>query len=130
VDTANAISSRVTRPIGYFHIPVIPEHDAPADYAPFKQLNLHPETRLYLGLINLADGLEGARRRIGLAETAISGFGVGFWCGLGQAGGAAAAGAQPVPEILRRPTPDTVGEVLDLHRAVAELSAVPEGAKP
>jgi hypothetical protein len=127
VDTANAISSRIKRAIGYFHLPVIPKHDTPADYAPFGSLALHPETRLYLGLINLADGVGGAARRIELAETAVSGFGVGFWCGLGRGGSAGRAQA-PVAEILRRPTPDTIGDVLDLHRAVAELGSVHEGA--
>ena len=62
VDTANGLSRRITRPIAYIHIPLIPEHDKPEDYAPFKQLALHPETKLILGLVNLADGLEAPRR--------------------------------------------------------------------
>jgi hypothetical protein len=138
VDTANAISQRIPRPIGYIHIPVIPEHDKPEDYAPFKQLRLHPETKLILGLVNLADGLEGARRRIALAETAVSDFGIATFCGLGHPpaeGGYAAQrqaiGLQPVKSAaaeqapshpgLRRATPETIGDVLDLHRRIAEL---------
>jgi hypothetical protein len=137
VDTANALSSRIRRPIGYIHIPVIPEHDKAEHYAPFKQLRLHPETRLILGLVNLADGLEGAKRRIALAETAVSEFGIAMFCGLGHPSVSGryeaqrqTMGLQPIGSVteqppthpgLRRATQDTIAEVLDLHRRVAEL---------
>jgi hypothetical protein len=138
VDSANEISRRIHRPIAYIHIPVIPEHDKPEDYAPFKTLKLHPETKLFIGLVNLADGLEGARRRIALAETAVSDFGVAMFCGLGHPPVAgdyeaqrremglqtikAGTGAGPSTHPgLRRATPETIGDVLDLHRRVAEL---------
>jgi hypothetical protein len=48
VDAVNALASRVTRPIAYVHIPTIPEHDE-ADFAPLAQLELGPETKLFLG---------------------------------------------------------------------------------
>jgi hypothetical protein len=138
VDTANALSARIRRPIAYVHIPIIPEHDKAEDYAAFGQLRLHPETRLILGLVNLQDGLEGARQRIALAEQVVSDFGIAMFCGLGMPpaeGGfeaqRRALGLQPIrsafpPEApahpgLRRATPETVGEVLDLHRRIAEL---------
>ena len=73
VDAANAILARVTRPVGYIHIPVIPAHGLD-DYAAFKDLQLPPNARLYLGLINIADGLEGAKHRIGMAEKVGIGF--------------------------------------------------------
>jgi hypothetical protein len=120
VDTANALSARIARPIAYFQIPIVPEHDTPEHYAPFKALRLHPETKLNLGLINLADGVEGAKRRIALAETAVKGFGVSFFCGLGMpAAPGATVPAPPIPA-LRRATAETVDEVLELHRQVAE----------
>jgi hypothetical protein len=138
VDTANALSQRIDRPIAYIHIPIIPEHDKLEDYVPFKHLKLHPETKLVLGLINLADGIEGARRRISLAEQVVSDFGVAMFCGLGMPPTAGsfeeqrrALGLQriksdvlaqpPAHPGLRRATPETIGEVLDLHRQVAEL---------
>jgi hypothetical protein len=128
VDTANAVSRRITRPIGYIHLPIIPEHDA-ADFAPLRNLHLQPGTRLYLGLIHVSDGLEGARRRMTAARTVVTDFGVGFFCGLGAAPGrwptamAGAGGADsPAPPKIPRATPDTIGEVLDLHRQVAQLS--------
>jgi hypothetical protein len=124
VDTANLLSEKITRPIAYIHIPIIPEHDKNSDYWPFQNLKLHPETRLNLGLINLSDGIEGARRRIEFATKAggLTDFGVAFYCGLG---GRAAPGApdpqqNPNPR-LRKPNAETLGDVLDLHRKVAEL---------
>jgi hypothetical protein len=121
VETANALSARIARPIAYIQIPIVPEHDAPEHYAPFKALKLHPETRLNLGLINLADGVEGARKRIALAKTAVADFGVSFFCGLGMPPAPGAAPADPPIPALRRATADTIGAVLDLHRKIAEL---------
>jgi hypothetical protein len=124
VDAANAIFDRLTRPVGYVHMPVIPEH-TPEDYAHFKALKLPKGAKLYIGLINLADGVEGARKRIAMAEAVVSDFGVGTFCGLGrpptpQAFGAITHTHPPTPE-LKRATPETIGDVLDLHKAVAEI---------
>ena len=138
VQTANDLARGIKRPIAYVHIPVIPEHDKAEDYAPFKQLKLHAETNLILGLVNLQDGLEGARKRVALAEQVVPNFGIAMFCGMGMPpaeGGfeaqRRALGLQPIksafsPEApthpgLRRATPDNVGEVLNLHRQVAEL---------
>jgi hypothetical protein len=124
VDAANAIISRLNRPVGYLHLPVIPEHTA-ADYAAFRRLELGKGTQLYLGLLNLADGLDGARRRIALAQAAVQDFGVAMFCGLGRAPapGVPLTSNQlhpPVPA-LRRATAETVGDVLDLHKEAATL---------
>lgn len=124
VDTANAILARVTRQVDYIHLPVIPAHRQD-DYAAFKDLALPTGTHLYLGLINIADGVEGAKRRIGMAEKVAPSFGVGSFCGLGRPPAADATGPSshanpPIPE-LRRATPGTIGAVLELHRQVAVL---------
>ena len=124
VDAANAILERVTRRVDYIHLPVIPAHRQ-EDYAAFKDLGLSPDTYLYLGLINIADGIEGAKRRIAMAEKVVPSFGVGSFCGLGRPPAPDATGPSshpnpPIPE-LRRATPDTIGAVLDLHRQVAAL---------
>ena len=84
VDAANAILSRVERPVNYLHIPVIPEH-VQSDYEVLRSLKLGSGTRLYLGLINLADGLDGARRRIAMAEKVVPEFGVAMFCEIGRA---------------------------------------------
>lgn len=124
VDIANAVLRRVTRQIDYLHFPIIPDHGE-ADMAPLKDLALQPATKLYLGLINIAGGVDDARRLIAAAETAVTGFGVAFFCGLGrppssQARGPTAHSHPPIPA-LRRASSDTIADVLDLHRAVAEL---------
>jgi hypothetical protein len=129
VDTANAIVARVHRPIGYIHIPIIPEHDQPEHYAPFKDLRMHEESTLYLGLLNLVDELAGARRRIALAEVAVQRFGIGFYCGLGLPPAALPTGTVPEGQPssaeyhagLQRATPETIVAVLDLHRDAASL---------
>ncbi|HWE75717.1 MAG TPA: hypothetical protein VG328_21335 [Stellaceae bacterium] len=124
VDAANAILERVTRRVDYIHLPVIPEHRQ-EDYTPFKDLALSPDTYLYLGLVNIADGVEGAKRRIAMAEKVVPNFGVGSFCGLGRpplpdASGPTSHSHPPIPE-LTRATPETIGAVLDLHRQVAAL---------
>ena len=120
VDAANAILSRVKREIGYVHIPVIPDHEQ-ADYDVLRELRLPRGAHLYLGLINLADGLEGARRRVNMARKAVPAFGVAMFCGLGRAPATMMAGQTPQPAVpaLRRATPETIDEVLELHKAVA-----------
>jgi hypothetical protein len=124
VDTANAIMSRITRRIGYLHIPVIPEHTA-KDYVCFKRLELPDNATLYLGLLNLADGIEGAKRRIAMAAAAVPDFGISMFCGLGRPSTALARGpsshSKPIVPALRRATSETIGEVLDLHRQAAML---------
>jgi hypothetical protein len=121
VDVANAIVSRVYRPVSYVHIPIIPEHTAD-DFQPLKQLQLRG-AKLYLGLINFADGLDGARKRMALAEEVVSDFGVASFCGLGRP---PAPGVRPTQfhrsspvAAIRRATPETIDAVLDLHRSVA-----------
>ena len=64
-------------------LPVIPAHRQD-DYAAFKDLALPAGAHLYLGLINIADGVEGAKRRIAMAEKVVPSFGVGSFCGLGR----------------------------------------------
>lgn len=124
VDAANAILGRVTRRVDYIHLPVIPAHRQD-DYAVFKDLARPAGTHLYLGLINIADGIEGAKRRIEMAEKFVPSFGVGSFCGLGRppapdATGPSSHANPPIPE-LRRASPETIGAVLDLHRQVAAL---------
>ena len=97
VDIANAVSRGVSRPINWIHLPVPIERDDDAYYEPLRQLSLHPETELYLGLVHIADGLDGSRRRAAVAARHVSTFGVATECGFG-----------------RRP-PETVPELLKIH---------------
>lgn len=123
-DITNAIVQKIGRKIAYVHVPLIPAHDE-NDIGKLKALQLPGDTMLYLGLINLADGVEGARMRVAIAKRLLGAFGVSSFCGLGRPPTTVAQGPSmhshpPVPE-LRRATPDTIEMVLELHKAVAAL---------
>lgn len=101
VTIANAIAERVKRPIQWLHLPVPRDRTDDAYYAPLKDLKLHPETELYLGLVHYTDGVEGTRKRIEAAQKVVPQFGVATECGLG-----------------RRP-PETIPALLEIHAQVA-----------
>ena len=102
VDIANAIATEVAHKIAYIHLPV-PLPRATADFfAPMRDFKLAPDTKIYLGLIHLSDGVEGARQRIALAREYLLEFGVATECGFARA---------------RKP--DLVRDLLKLHAAVA-----------
>ena len=101
VDIANSVSLRVQRPIQWLHLPVPIDRVDDVYYAPLQQLRLHSETELYLGLVHLADGLEGSRTRAEVAKRFVPEFGVATECGFG-----------------RRP-PETVPALLEIHAKLA-----------
>jgi hypothetical protein len=107
VRLAHQIAS-FARPPDWIHMPIPLSWTTPAAYAPLAELCLPSDTQLYLGLIHIADGLEGARRRIALAGGVVGGFGVATECGWG-----------------RRP-PDTVPTLLELHAAALRSSPRPD----
>ncbi|MFI7613821.1 hypothetical protein ACIBP6_21585 [Nonomuraea terrae] len=100
---ANALTDRLARPLAWIHLPVPIDRTDPAYFAPLRGLRLPADTELYLGLIHAGDGLEGARRRVDAARTAVGAFGVATECGFG-----------------RRP-PESIPDLLTLHAAVAGL---------
>ena len=55
VEMTNAIVVGVKRPVQFFHMPVPRPRTDDAYFAPLKDLRLHPETELYLGLIHHDD---------------------------------------------------------------------------
>ncbi len=101
VEMANAVSSAVTRPIEWIHLPVPRDRADEAYFAPLGRLQLHPETELYLGLVHATDGVEGTRQRIAAAQQVAADFGVATECGFG-----------------RRP-PETIPGLMQLHTDVA-----------
>lgn len=102
VDLYHRLAIAIHRPITWLHMPVPRDRDDEAYFSPLHNLRLKSGTELYLGLIHLTDGIEGAKRRVAAAERVVSNFGIATECGFG-----------------RRP-PDTVPELLRLHRAAAE----------
>lgn len=101
VDVANGISAGLKRSLNWISMPVPRNRSDDAYFAPLKNLQLHPETELYLGLVHLTDGVEGTRRRIEAAQRVIADFGVATECGFG-----------------RRPS-ETIPDLLRVHSAVA-----------
>ena len=63
-------------------MPVPIDRDDDAYFAPLEGLALHPETKLFLGLVHHHDGLEGAQRRVAAASQFVRGFGVATECGM------------------------------------------------
>ena len=84
VRLANAVSARISRPIGWYHMPVPRERSDDAYFAPLKDLRLRAQTRMYLGLIHLDDGVPGAQRRMQAARRSLADFGVATECGFGR----------------------------------------------
>ena len=103
VEMSNALASLVQRPIAWMHMPVPRDRADDAYFAPLAGLKLHSETRLYLGLIHNTDGVEGAKRRMAIANKFQADYGVATECGWG-----------------RRP-PETLPELIRVHREVADL---------
>jgi hypothetical protein len=104
VQFANAICAGSPRDVNWMHMPVPRGRNDAAYFEPLKDLSLRPETELYLGLVHLTDGLDGASQRIAAAEAARSDFGIATECGFG-----------------RRP-PETIPDLLQLHANIADLS--------
>ena len=102
VDLYHRLATAIRRPITWLHMPVPRDRDDESYFSPLHNLRLKSGTEFYLGLIHLTDGIEGAERRVAAAERVVSNFGIATECGFG-----------------RRP-PDTVPELLRLHRAAVE----------
>ena len=98
VDITNAISAEVERPIAYIHMPVPADRSDDAFFRPFKDLRLHPETELFLGIVQASDGVEGVERRRTAALRHVESFGIATECGMARAR-----------------TPDLVERILRIH---------------
>jgi hypothetical protein len=105
VGFANLLAMTIARPIGWIHMPVPRERSDDSYFAPLQNLAVPAETLLYLGLLHLSDGIEGARHRMVAAGRFVSDYGIATECGLG-----------------RRPA-ETIPALLALHRDVAALTA-------
>jgi len=61
VDMSNQLAQEIKRPINWLHMPVPRDRDDEAYFEPLQALRLRDETRVFLGLIHLTDGLEGCQ---------------------------------------------------------------------
>jgi hypothetical protein len=76
VAVANRVADDLSREINWIHMPVPRERDDAAYYQPLKDLQLSPDTEIFLGLIHATDGASGAARRIEAAQNFLTDFGV------------------------------------------------------
>lgn len=102
VTVANGIAAGLDRTLHWMHLPVPRERFDESFYRPLSSLKLSTDTELYLGLIHMTDGEQGARRRIRVARNFVTDFGVATECGFG-----------------RRPI-ETISELLKLHADVTD----------
>lgn len=84
VRIANHLAAHLGRALNWLHLPVPRDRDDDAYFQPLAALRLAPLTELYLGLLHLTDGTDGARRRIAAARAHAPCFGVATECGLGR----------------------------------------------
>lgn len=102
VTVMNGLAASISRRITWFHLPVPRGRDDAAYFAPLSGLHIDPGTEIYMGLIHLTDGVEGARRRAAAARRYLPSFGIATECGFG-----------------RRPA-ETVPALLALHRTLMD----------
>ena len=102
VAVANGVCAGVERSVDWMHMPVPRGRSDDAYFAPLTELQLQPETELYLGLVHLTDGVDGTNGRIAAAQRVVREFGVATECGFG-----------------RRPA-ETIPALLDVHASVAD----------
>jgi len=101
VNLANVLAARVDREIAWVHMPVPRDRADTPYFEPLRDLDLHPETTLVLGLVHLTDGVEGTLRRIEAATAVRPDFAIATECGFG-----------------RRP-PETIPELVRIHLEAA-----------
>ncbi len=102
VEIANLAVAHSGRHVDWVHMPVPVNRSDDAYFAPLRDLAIG-DTKLFLGLIHRHDGVEGALARARVAKQYFVQFGVATECGLG------------------RRDPETLIELLRIHREVADL---------
>lgn len=111
VEMLNAGASACGRPVNFVHMPVqLADGHRDDFYKPLAQLDVGA-ARIYLGLIDPVDGVQGAMTRIGVARRHLADFGVATPCGWG-----------------RRPRSQTLQSLLELHRQVARAMGEATGS--
>jgi hypothetical protein len=110
VNMANAGVQATGRSVQFVHMPVqFSNGFKESFYEPLKRLNVG-SAHIYLGLIHLHDGAEGALKRMEVAKKYLPEFGIATPCGWG-----------------RRPLNERIVDLLQLHRAIADKVDWPTG---
>jgi hypothetical protein len=103
VEFNNFVQRHSRRSLDYVHFPIPRSWVDVQQFQALEDLELRPETRVFLGLIHATDGVQGAMRRIDAAKPHLGEFGLAAECGLG------------------RRNPADIPAILSLHRKAAEL---------
>ncbi len=101
VRMANLAIDNAGRRVDWIHLPVPIARKDDAYFAPLHDLK-HSNCKVFLGLIHLQDGVAGSLTRAQTARRHLATFGIATECGLG------------------RRQPETLAEVLRIHREVAD----------
>ncbi|MEQ8696997.1 MAG: hypothetical protein RLT05_10615, partial [Bauldia litoralis] len=72
----NTVTARLTRRLDYVHMPILRDWKDADDYAGLERFDLPAETQVFLGLLHMTDGVEGAKARIAAAREHLGSFGV------------------------------------------------------
>ena len=83
VNMANVSVKHAGRRVDFVHMPVSVERDDDAYFAPLADLDIG-DTKLYLGLLHAAGGMEGNTRRLETARRHAKYFGAATECGVGR----------------------------------------------
>jgi ubiquinone/menaquinone biosynthesis C-methylase UbiE len=84
VEIANALAGKLDRPINWVHMPLAPGRADDAFLEPLRDLRLHSETELYLGLLRPGASTEDVLDAAALARPLAGEFGVATPCGWGR----------------------------------------------
>jgi hypothetical protein len=101
VEFTNRVVGELVRPLNLVHMPVPRGRTDQPYFQPLRELKVHPETEICLGLVHYTDGIAGSKARLETARTVLSNFSIATECGFG------------------RRNPATVDELLRVHAAVA-----------
>jgi ubiquinone/menaquinone biosynthesis C-methylase UbiE len=83
VEVGNALAVTLDRPLNWVHIPLGRDLDD-STLASLRELRLHAETELYLGVLRLDEDEEATRRRLDAAHELAGEFGLATPCGWGR----------------------------------------------
>jgi len=83
VSLINRLVTELPRPVEWLHVPVPRAADTQRYLAPYRELRLPEATALYLGVVDIVDGLDANQRRIATAQSILPAFGISTVCGLG-----------------------------------------------
>ncbi len=92
---ANGIAAGINRPLHWIHLPVPKERTDRDYFEPLKQLKLHPDTEIFLGLIHDGVGADTNHKRIEAASSVLKNFGLATECGFGR------RPAESIPALLQ-----------------------------